>query len=81
MKHRAIGAVLFGGGGLLLALAAGLVFVVTPAMTKLPYDLDPSTSVAEASNATFLQISDGNIAINSGNLKSTILVTPNRDAT
>ena len=76
MKHRAIGAVLFGVGGLLLALAAGLVFVVTPALAKLPYDLDPSTSVAEATNAEFLQINDGSIKINNGTLKSTVLVTP-----
>ncbi|MFG3577246.1 DUF3068 domain-containing protein [Micromonospora chersina] len=75
MKHRAIGAVLFGVGVLLLALAAGLVFVVTPALAKLPYDLDSSTSVAEASNAKFLQINDGSININDGNLRSTVLVT------
>ncbi|WP_431727979.1 DUF3068 domain-containing protein [Verrucosispora sp. TAA-831] len=81
MKHRAVGAVLFGGGVLLLALAAGLVFVVKPAMTKLPYDLDSSTSVAEAKNATFLQITNGTAAINQADLKSTILVTPERDKT
>ncbi|MGW0506031.1 DUF3068 domain-containing protein [Micromonospora sp. NPDC003241] len=81
MKHRAVGAVLFGGGVLLLALAAGLVFVVKPAMTKLPYDLDSSTSVAEARNATFLQITNGAAAINQADLKSTILVTPERDKT
>ena len=81
MKHRAVGAVLFGGGVLLLALAAGLVFVVKPAMTKLPYDLDPSTSVAEAKGATFLQITNGAVAINQADLKSTILVTPERDKT
>ncbi|TCB98867.1 DUF3068 domain-containing protein [Micromonospora zingiberis] len=81
MKHRAVGAVLFGGGVLLLALAAGLVFVVKPAMTKLPYDLDPSTSIAEAKGATFLQITNGAVAINQADLKSTILVTPERDKT
>ncbi|MET8253326.1 DUF3068 domain-containing protein [Micromonospora sp. NPDC005197] len=81
MKHRAIGAVLFGGGVLLLALAAGLVFVVKPAMTKLPYDLEASTSVAEAKGATFLQIANGAIAIHQGDLKSTVLVTPNREQT
>ncbi|MBM0225566.1 MULTISPECIES: DUF3068 domain-containing protein [Micromonospora] len=75
MKHRALGAVLFGVGVLLLALAAGLVFVVTPALAKLPYDLDSSTSVAEASNAKFLQINDGSIKINDGDLRSTVLVT------
>ncbi|PZG15826.1 DUF3068 domain-containing protein [Micromonospora craterilacus] len=81
MKHRAVGAVLFGGGVLLLALAAGLVFVVKPAMTKLPYDLDPSTSVAEAKGATFLQITNGAVAINRADLKSTVLVTPERAKT
>ncbi|MFI7578151.1 DUF3068 domain-containing protein [Micromonospora sp. NPDC049497] len=81
MKHRAIGAVLFGGGVLLLALAAGLVFIVKPAMTKLPYDLKPTTSVAEAKGATFLQIADGNIEINQADLKSTVLVSPNPKAT
>ncbi|MEH0846298.1 DUF3068 domain-containing protein [Micromonospora sp. CPCC 205711] len=81
MKHRAIGAVLFGVGVLLLALAAGLVFVVTPALTKLPYDLDPSTSVAEASNAKFLQINNGTIKVNDGKLRSTVLVTQDRSQT
>ncbi|GIJ21951.1 DUF3068 domain-containing protein [Micromonospora lutea] len=81
MKHRAVGAVLFGGGVLLLALAAGLVFVVKPAMTKLPYDLEPATSVAEASGATFLQITNGAVAINQGDLRSTIQVTPERAKT
>ncbi|MFV2116334.1 DUF3068 domain-containing protein [Micromonospora sp. LOL_025] len=81
MKHRAIGAVLFGGGILLLALAAGLVFVVKPAMAKLPYDLDASTSVAEARGATFLQITNGNIAINRADLKSTVRVSPDAKTT
>ncbi|MFG1774815.1 DUF3068 domain-containing protein [Micromonospora sp. NPDC049048] len=81
MKHRAIGAVLFGSGILLLALAAGLVFVVKPAMTKLPYDLEASTSVAEARGATFLQITNGNIAINRADLRSTVRVTPDAKTT
>ncbi|SCL61688.1 Protein of unknown function [Micromonospora citrea] len=81
MKHRAIGAVLFGGGILLLALAAGLVLVVKPAVAKLPYDLEASTSVAEAKGATFLQITNGNIAINRADLKSTIRVSPDAKTT
>ncbi|MEH0938190.1 DUF3068 domain-containing protein [Micromonospora psammae] len=81
MKHRAVGAVLFGIGVLLLALAAGLVFVVAPALTKLPYDLEPSTSVAEASNAKFLQINNGSIKVNDGDLRSTVLVTPSKKDT
>ncbi|MBQ0895323.1 DUF3068 domain-containing protein [Micromonospora sp. U56] len=81
MKHRAIGAVLFGVGVLLLALAAGLVFVVTPALTKLPYDLKAATSVAEASGATFLQINNGSIKINNGDLRSTVRVNQLKDET
>lgn len=81
MKHRAIGAVLFGGGALLLALAAGLVFVVKPAMAKLPYDLEASTSVAEARGATFLQITNGSIAINRADLRSTVRVSPDAKTT
>ncbi|PZF93954.1 DUF3068 domain-containing protein [Micromonospora deserti] len=81
MKHRAIGAVLFGGGVLLLALAAGLVFVVKPALTKLPYDLAASTSVAEAKGATFLQITNGEIKIDEADLKSTVLVSPDAKTT
>ncbi|GIJ34221.1 DUF3068 domain-containing protein [Micromonospora sediminimaris] len=82
MKHRAVGAVLFGGGVLLLALAAGLVFVVKPAMTKLPYDLESSTSVAEARAATFLQITNGAVDIvDQTDLRSTVQVTPERAKT
>ncbi|MFC8615561.1 DUF3068 domain-containing protein [Micromonospora purpureochromogenes] len=81
MKHRAIGAVLFGVGVLLLALAAGLVFVVTPALTKLPYDLKAATSVAEASGATFLQINNGSVKINNGDLRSTVRVNQLKDET
>ncbi|MEU9510309.1 DUF3068 domain-containing protein [Micromonospora sp. NPDC048170] len=81
MKHRAIGAVLFGSGVLLLALAAGLVFVVKPAMAKLPYDLEASTSVAEAKGATFLQITNGSIAINRADLRSTVRVSPDAKTT
>lgn len=81
MKHRAIGAVLFGSGILLLALAAGLVFVVKPAMSKLPYDLEASTSVAEARSATFLQITNGKIAINRADLRSTVRVSPDAKTT
>ncbi|MGK5442688.1 DUF3068 domain-containing protein [Micromonospora sp. URMC 105] len=81
MKHRAIGAVLFGVGVLLLALAAGLVFVVTPALTKLPYDLKPATSVAEANDAKFLQISNGVIKVYDGDLRSTVRVNQLKDET
>ncbi|MCM0674912.1 DUF3068 domain-containing protein [Micromonospora phytophila] len=55
MKLR-VGAALFGLGVLLLVFAAGLPLYVAPAVTKLPYDLQPTTSAAEAQNARFLKI-------------------------
>ncbi|MGS2612924.1 DUF3068 domain-containing protein [Micromonospora sp. LZ34] len=85
MKHRAIGAVLFGLGVLLLMFAAGLAFVVAPAVTKLPYDLDRSASVAEAPKARFLQtkkVGDKvEIKIHQATLRSTVAVQPNVKAT
>ena len=59
MRSRVIGAVLCGLGVLALVFAAGLAFVVGPRVERLPYDLEPTQSVAEAPDATFLQISDG----------------------
>lgn len=82
MKHRAISAVLFGFGVLLLVFAAGLAFVVTPAISKLPYDLERSVSVAEAPRARFLQIKEeGQLEINTADLRSTVAVQPNAKAT
>lgn len=85
MKHRAFGAVLFGLGVLLLVFAAGLAFVVAPAVTKLPYDLERSVSVAEAPGAQFLQIKkvgdNVEIKVHQADLRSTVAVQPNQKAT
>ena len=90
MKSR-LGVLLFGIGVLFLAAAVGLAFFVAPAVTKLPYDLtacEPGgnqpknregclkASVAEAKDATFLQIKE-NSEIRRGDLRSTTEVVPN----
>lgn len=85
MRYRVIGAVLFGIGVLFLVFAAGLAFIVAPAVTKLPYDLEPSASVAEAPGARFLQIKkvgdDIVVNVNQATLESITKVTPNRKVT
>lgn len=89
--RRLLGAVLIGLGALLLVAAGGLVLVVAPAVTKLPYDMVPcpkenpppgclKPSVAEARNATFLQIG-ADIKINTGDLRSTTEVIPQAKTT
>ncbi|MBM0277045.1 DUF3068 domain-containing protein [Micromonospora tarensis] len=84
MKLR-VGAALFGLGVLLLVFAAGLPFYVAPAVTKLPYDLEPTTSVAEAKNARFLKITrvgdSVSIEIPQGDLMSSVEVIPQPDDT
>ncbi|WCN81360.1 porin PorA family protein [Micromonospora sp. LH3U1] len=84
MKLR-VGAALFGLGVLLLVFAAGLPFYVAPAVTKLPYDLEPTTSVAEAKNAKFLKItasgSSVSIEVPQGDLVSNVEVIPQPDDT
>ncbi|MCG5443419.1 DUF3068 domain-containing protein [Micromonospora sp. NIE79] len=84
MKLR-VGAALFGLGVLLLVFAAGLPFYVAPAVTKLPYDLEPTTSVAEAKNARFLKItatgSSVSIEVPQGDLMSNVEVIPQPDDT
>lgn len=84
MKLR-VGAALFGLGVLLLVFAAGLPFYVAPAVTKLPYDLEPTTSVAQAKNATFLKITrvgeSATIEILKGDLTSNVEVIPQPDDT
>lgn len=84
MKFR-IGAALVGLGVLLLVVAVGLPLYVAPALTKLPYDLERSTTVAEAPNATFMQIKkvgeDTTIEIRRGSLESTIEVLPRAQMT
>ncbi|MGC4866584.1 DUF3068 domain-containing protein [Micromonospora sp. DT53] len=84
MKLR-VGAALFGLGVLLLVFAAGLPFYVAPAVTKLPYDLEPTTSVAEAKNASFLKITrvgdSPTIEVLQGDLRSNVEVIPQADDT
>jgi hypothetical protein len=81
MRFRVLGAVLFGIGVLALIFAGGLAFVVAPAVNQLPYDLERSQSVAEAPNASFLQITDGKAEVNTGTLRSTTTVQPDAKAT
>lgn len=86
--RRFVGAVLIGIGALFIVVAVGLPLYVAPAVTKLPYDMqvcpeDPAEpapdgclkpSVAEATGATFLNISA--LAIETGTLQSTTWVRP-----
>ncbi|GAA1864537.1 DUF3068 domain-containing protein [Asanoa iriomotensis] len=82
MRSRVIGAVLFGLGVLALIFAAGLAFVVGPRVAQLPYDLDLTQSVAEAPNATFLQVDNGVATIETGKtLRSTVTVQPDKAET
>ncbi len=81
MRSRVTGAVLCGLGVLALVFAAGLAFFVGPRVERLPYDLERTQSVAEAPNATFLQISNGEVAVNRADLRSTITVQPDTRAT
>lgn len=81
MRSRVTHAVLIGLGALALVFAAGLAFVVGPRVNQLPYDLERTQTVAEAPNATFMQITNGEVAINTATLRSTITVTPDRAQT
>jgi hypothetical protein len=71
---RVLGIVFFGLGVALAVFAAGLRFYVTPIATNIPYDLAPSTTVAEAHNATYLNAATG--AAETGTLRSTTDVVP-----
>lgn len=79
MKLR-VSVALFGLGVLLLVFAVGLPLYVAPAISRLPYDLKPTTLVAEAPNARFLQIAaDGEsvtVEVPRATLQSTIEVLP-----
>jgi hypothetical protein len=90
--RRFLAAMLIGLGGLLLVLAIGLRVYVTPAVSKLPYDMQlcpPADqeqpegclkpSVAEATGATFLD-KDG-VEIRQGTLRSTTEVVPQAKTT
>jgi hypothetical protein len=81
MRSRVLGAVLVGLGVLALVFAGGLGFLVAPTVEQLPYDMDRTQSVAEAPNATFMQINNGTAKVNTGNLRSTITVQPDAKAT
>jgi len=94
VKRRFVGTVLVGFGVLFLILAVGLPFYVAPMVTKLPNDLracpapneaQPSgclkPSVADAANATFLQITGSGATIRHGTLRSTTEVLPRPDVT
>ena len=73
---RLVGAALFGLGVLLAILAIGLPMYVAPTVSQLPYDLERSTSVAEASGAQFLQIKSGKATVETGALRTTVEVLP-----
>jgi hypothetical protein len=92
--RRFVGTALIGLGVLLLVVAVGLPFYVAPAVTRLPYDMQlcPAAnevqpegclkpSVAEAAGATFLQIKEGQLAIQQGTLRSTTWVRPQAKTT
>jgi hypothetical protein len=71
---RVLGIVLFGVGVALAVFAAGLRFYVTPTATNIPYDLEPSTTIAEARNATYLNAATG--GTETGTLRSATYVVP-----
>ncbi|WP_430787682.1 DUF3068 domain-containing protein [Actinoplanes sp. G11-F43] len=81
MKSRVIGTALFGLGVLALVFAGGLAFVVAPTAKQLPYDMAMTQSVAEAPNARFMQVKEGAVTVESGDLRSTITVQVDPDKT
>lgn len=82
MRSRVLAAVLVGLGVLALVFAGGLAFVVGPRVAQLPYDMQPTQSVAEAPDATFLQITNGVATVVEGvTLRSTVKVQPDQKAT
>lgn len=56
MTRRVIGGSLFGIGLFLLVVAMGLAVVLAPLLNRLPFDMDPSLTTTEASDATFVQV-------------------------
>ncbi len=71
---RVLGIVFLGLGIALATFAAGLRFYVTPLATNIPYDLDESTSIAEATNGQFINTSNGEVE--NGTLRSSTFVVP-----
>jgi hypothetical protein len=76
VNRRVIGTILFGLGVVFVVLAVGFRFFVAPRAANIPYDLEPSTSVVMAKNATFLQVSPAGFIIKKGDLQSTTYVVP-----
>ena len=81
MRSRVLGATLLALGVVALIFAGGLAFVVAPTVKQLPYNMKATQSVAEAPNATFLQITNGVAKVNTGTLRSTVNVTPDAKTT
>jgi hypothetical protein len=73
---RVLGIVLLGVGIALAVFAAGLRFYVTPIATNIPYDLEPSTTVAEAPDAVYLNVTATGARPESGAVRSTTYVVP-----
>jgi hypothetical protein len=71
---RVLGIVLLGVGVALAVFAAGLRFYVTPVATNIPYDLESSTTIAEATNGEYLNPGTGRLE--TGSLRSTTFVVP-----
>lgn len=71
---RVLGIVLFGIGIALAVFAAGVRFYVAPLGTNIPYDLAPSTTIAEAKNGKYINTSTG--AIESATLDAYTYVVP-----
>ena len=71
---RVLGIVFFGIGIALAVFAAGLRFYVAPLGTNIPYDLAPSTTIAEAKNGKYINTTNG--AIESATLDSYTYVVP-----
>ncbi len=82
-KHvkRVFGTLLFGLGVVFIVLAVGLPLYVAPAVTKLPYDLEPTSSLVVAKNVTFLDVDTGKATTPTGNLESLTEVVPQKKKT
>jgi hypothetical protein len=78
VKHRLIGAVLFGFGVLFIVIAVGLRVQVGPAVTGIPYDQERSFSTSIATGATAMQASpDGIKILQNVDLRSVTNIVPN----
>ncbi|MEJ3746745.1 DUF3068 domain-containing protein [Actinomycetes bacterium KLBMP 9797] len=75
MKRTVGGAALFGGGLFLIVVAAALALVITPLLSKLPFDLDPPETTLEAPDATFVQAKMVNGAPQIGVERGALLAT------